>query len=222
MTSAMAGLSAAPILSARISIQVVLPPSATADDKRVAPWEVPMSSPSAWLSAGVGLLLAVSALLTPDSRPEVKTARTAPGRASDGPVKTSALRIDLSKAMNVNLPATSRDFEAASFGTPDGKSGWVLRLPGGRPIATPAYADGMLFVGGGYGSHEFYALDSETGRVIWKLQTGDDGPTAAVGADGRGALNTRSCPRVVGEGSRGRGIWRGRVGGSLVGPETVY
>ena len=151
-----------------------------------------MSSPSAWLSAGVGLLLAVSALLMPDSRPEVKTARTAPDRASDGPVKTSALRIDLSKAMKVNLPATSRDFEAASFGTPDGKSGWVLRLPGGRPIATPAYADGMLFVGGGYGSHEFYALDSETGSVIWKIQTGDDGPTAAVVDDGR--CSTRTMP----------------------------
>jgi len=56
----------------------------------------------------------------------------------------------------------------------------VLRLPGGRPIATPAYADGMLFVGGGYGSHEFYAVDSETGKIIWKIETGDDGPTAAV------------------------------------------
>jgi len=65
-------------------------------------------------------------------------------------------------------------------GTPDGKAGWVLQLPGGRPIATPAYADGMLFVGGGYGSHEFYALDSETGRVIWKIQTGDDGPNLYV------------------------------------------
>src|SRR5256885_16162589 len=87
MTSAMAGLSAAPILSARISIQAVLPPSATADDKRVAPLEVPMSSPSASLSAGIGLLLGVAALLTPDSRPEVKTARTAPDRAADRPVK---------------------------------------------------------------------------------------------------------------------------------------
>ncbi|OLD81237.1 MAG: hypothetical protein AUF67_09045 [Acidobacteria bacterium 13_1_20CM_58_21] len=221
MTSAMAGLSAAPILSARISIQVVLPPSATADDKRVAPLEVPMSSPSAWLSAGVGLLLAVSALLTPDSRPEVKTARTAPDRASDGPVKTSALRIDLSKAMNVNLPATSRDFEAASFGTPDGKSGWVLRLPGGRPIATPAYADGMLFVGGGYGSHEFYALDSETGRVIWKIQTGDDGPTAAVVADGMVAFNTESCTLVVVEERRGRVIWQEWLGDPLMSQPAI-
>lgn len=56
----------------------------------------------------------------------------------------------------------------------DGKSGRVLRLSGGRPIATPAYADGMLFVGGGYGSHEFCSVDADTGKIVWKIQTGDE------------------------------------------------
>jgi len=123
--------------------------------------------------------------------------------------------------MKVNLPATGRDFEAASFGTPDGRSGWVLRLPGGRPIATPAYADGMLFVGGGYGSHEFYALDSETGRVIWKIQTGDDGPTAAVVADGMVAFNTESCTLVVVEERRGRVIWQEWLGDPLMSQPAI-
>ena len=94
-----------------------------------------MSSPSVWtlsLCTSISLLLGVSALLTPDSRQEVKTATKAPSKAADGPAK-AAQRIDLSTAMNVNLPATSRDLEAVSFGTPDGKNGWVLRLPGGRP-----------------------------------------------------------------------------------------
>src|SRR5437660_2507608 len=219
----MAGLSAAPSrdFSARITIQVVLPPSATADDKRVAPLEVSMSSSSASLSAGISLLLGVAARLMPDSRPEVKTAATAPDKAAHGPFKTSALRIDLSKAMKVNLPATSRDFEAASFGTPDGKSGWVLRLPGGRPIATPAYADGMLFVGGGYGSHEFYAVDSDTGRVIWKIQTVDDGPTAAVVADGRVAFNTESCTLVVVDEKTGRVIWQEWLGDPLMSQPAI-
>ncbi len=180
-----------------------------------------MSSPSASLSTGISLLLGVAALLMPDSRPEVKTAATAPDKAADRPVKASALRIDLSKAMKVNLPATGRDFEAASFGTPDGRSGWVLRLPGGRPIATPAYADGMLFVGGGYGSHEFYALDSETGRVIWKIQTGDDGPTAAVVADGMVAFNTESCTLVVVEERRGRVIWQEWLGDPLMSQPAI-
>ena len=159
-----------------------------------------MFSPTAWtlsLCASISLLLGASALLTPDSQQKAKTAATTPAKAADGPVKAPAQRIDLSKATNVNLPAISRDLEAVSFSTPDGKTGWVLRLPGGRPIATPAYANGMLFVGGGYGSHEFYAVDSETGRVIWKIQTGDDGPTAAVVADGMVAFNTESCTLVV-------------------------
>src|SRR6202158_94358 len=154
--------------------------------------EVSMSSPSVWtlsLCTSISLLLGVSAVFTPDSRQEVKTATKAPSKAADGPAK-AAQRIDLSTAMNVNLPATSRDLEAVSFGTPDGKNGWVLRLPGGRPIATPAYADGMLFVGGGYGSHEFYAGHSGAGKIIWQIQTGDAGPTAAVVGGGLGALNT--------------------------------
>ena len=69
-------------------------------------------------------------------------------------------RIDLSTAVSVNMPIPQRDLQSAPFTTKDGKSGWVLRLPGNRPIATPAYDNGMLFVGGGYGSHEFYAVDS--------------------------------------------------------------
>src|SRR5712692_1332343 len=184
-----------------------------------------MSSPTAWtlsLCTSISLLLGATAMLTPDSRQEAKSAPTeAASKAYEIPAKAAALRIDLSKAMNVNLPATSRDLEAVSFGTPDGKNGWVLRLPGERPIATPAYADGMLFVGGGYGSHEFYAVDSETGRIIWKIQTGDDGPTAAVVADGMVAFNTESCTLVVVDERRGRVIWQEWLGDPLMSQPAI-
>ena len=89
-----------------------------------------MSSPTAWtlsLCTSISLLLGVSTLLTPDSRQEVKTATKTSSKAADGPAKV-AQRIDLSAAINVNLPATKQDLEAVSFGTPDGKTGWVLRL----------------------------------------------------------------------------------------------
>src|SRR6266436_1262465 len=183
-----------------------------------------MSSPTGWTlsaCASVTLLLGVSAALTPEARQEVKSATKAANKAADEPAKPAAQRIDLSKAMNVNLPAPGRDLEAVSFGTPDGKTGWVLRLPGGRPIATPAYADGMLFVGGGYGSHEFYAVDSETGKIIWKIQTGDDGPTAAVVADGFVAFNTESCTLVVVDERRGRVIWQEWLGDPLMSQPAI-
>jgi Ca-activated chloride channel homolog len=127
----------------------------------------------------------------------------------------------LRTAVNVNLPSPAQDLEAASFGTPDGRTRWVLRLPGGRPIATPAYADGMLFVGGGYGSHEFYAVDAETGKIIWKIQTGDDGPTAAVVADGMVAFNTESCTLVVVDERGGRVIWQEWLGDPLMSQPAI-
>jgi len=143
------------------------------------------------------------------------------GKPSDRQAKTTAEKIDLSAAMNVNLPSPARDLEPAPFETPDGKAGWVLRLPGARPVATPAYADGMLFVGGGYGSHEFYAVDAETGKIIWKIQTGDDGPTAAVVADGIVAFNTESCTLVIVDERRGRVVWQEWLGDPLMSQPAI-
>src|SRR5262249_41311610 len=170
-----------------------------------------MSSRIGWrfsVCASVCLLAGFATVL----RPEAKQAKGSAGPASAVAAKNAAggaARIappknDLSAAMKGHLPSPPRDLEPASFGTPDGRTGWVLRLPGNRPIATPAYADGMLFVGGGYGSHEFYAVDADTGKIIWKIQTGDDGPTAAVVADGMVAFNTESCTLVIVDERRGR------------------
>ena len=148
-----------------------------------------------------------------------KTAAAA--KAADSPTKNVAKKIDLSVAPTVNLPEARQDLEPTSFTTPDGKAGWVLRLPGRRPIATPAYADGMLFVGGGYGSHEFYAVDADTGNIIWKIQTGDDGPTAAVVSDGMVAFNTESCTLVIVDQRRGRVIWQEWLGDPLMSQPSI-
>src|SRR6266404_3680549 len=88
------------------------------------------------------------------------------------------LKIDLDRAVAVEVPAVQKDLVAATFKLPYGREAWVVRLPGKRPIATPAYADGRLFVGGGYGSHEFYAFDAKTGEKVWEIKTSDDGPSA--------------------------------------------
>jgi len=156
-------------------------------------------------------------------RPETKQAKAgaAAAKSGDSPAKNAARKIDLSTAVKVNLPEARQDLEAVSFTTPDEKTGWVLRLPGRRPIATPAYADGMLFVGGGYGSHEFYALDADTGNVIWKIQTGDDGPTAAVVSDGRVAFNTESCTLVIVDERSGRVIWQEWLGDPLMSQPAI-
>jgi outer membrane protein assembly factor BamB len=185
-----------------------------------------MSLPSGWtvsLCASLSLFLVTSVSLTlkEKSAQAPKTVGSAKNSAPEPKAKLAAPQIDLSKAVLLTLPEPRGVLEAASFQTPDGRSGWVLRIPGARPIATPAYADGMLFLGGGYGSHEFYAVDSDNGRIVWKIQTSDDGPTAAVVADGLVAFNTESCTLVVVDEKTGRVIWQEWLGDPLMSQPAI-
>lgn len=98
--------------------------------------------------------------------------------------------------------------------------GWKVRLPGGRPLATPAVADGRVFLGGGFGSYEFYAFDAATGAVLWRYPTEDDGPTAAVVAEDRVVFNTESCELEVltVDGER---VWKHWLGDPLLSMPAV-
>ncbi|MBM3463751.1 MAG: hypothetical protein FJX76_16770 [Armatimonadetes bacterium] len=104
------------------------------------------------------------------------------------------------------------EVEPRKFGD---RAGWRVKLPGGRTLATPAWADGKIFLGGGFGSHEFYALDAESGSLVWLYHTGDDGPTAAVYGDGCIAFNTESCELEILT-PRGRRLWKKWLGDPLM------
>ena len=140
----------------------------------------------------------------------------------EGSPKTPVeVQINLDKALEVKLPEPTADLRATPFKTPDGKDGWVIRIPGGHAIATPAYSDGMIFVGGGYGSHEFYAFDGQTGAVVWRAKTSDDGPTAAVVESGYVAFNTESCTVVVCEAKTGKVVWQEWLGDPLMSQPAI-
>jgi Ca-activated chloride channel family protein len=80
------------------------------------------------------------------------------------------------------------------FQSEDGAvTGWKITIPGQKPLATPAVVDGRVFVGGGFGSHEFYAFDAVSGKSLWTYHTSDDGPTAAVVDGPMIIFNTESC-----------------------------
>src|SRR5215813_5624789 len=164
-------------------------------------------------------LFAVATILFAQSAPKPNDADRKP--ATDSQLDTKQIQIDLDKATEFDLPVATSDLAAVSFITPDGKQGWVMRIPGSLPIATPAYADGMIFVGGGYGSHEFYAVDAETGSVVWKMNTQDDGPTAAVVEDGYVAFNTESCTVIVAEAKTGKLIWQEWLGDPLMSQPAI-
>jgi outer membrane protein assembly factor BamB len=103
-----------------------------------------------------------------------------------------------------------------SFHTEDpARRGWKVTIPGNRPLATPAVANGFVLLGGGFGSYDFYAFDAATGRVAWQYQTTDDGPTAAVAADGFIAFNTESCELEILT-VEGRAVWKRWLGDPLM------
>jgi Ca-activated chloride channel family protein len=106
--------------------------------------------------------------------------------------------------------------DAVPFQTKDGKiKGWKIVIPGNRPLATPAVVDGKVFIGGGFGSHEFYAFDAVTGKKLWQYQTADDGPTAAVVYDGSVAFNTESCELEILT-YDGKPVWKKWLGDPLM------
>jgi len=84
------------------------------------------------------------------------------------------------------------------FQSPDGRfRGWRVSLPGGHSLATPAVVNGRVFVGGGFGSFDFYAFNADDGSLAWQYQTSDDGPTAAVVDEDHVVFNTESCELEV-------------------------
>lgn len=119
------------------------------------------------------------------------------------------------KLMKLPLPKPTK------FTTKGGKKGWKIRIPGGRPLATPAVVDGVLYVGGGFGSHEFYALNAVTGERIWTFRTGDDGPTAAVVDEGCVAYNTESCTIYVHDSQTGKVLWSKWLGDPLMSQPAI-
>jgi outer membrane protein assembly factor BamB len=113
------------------------------------------------------------------------------------------------------------DLESQHVTYNSGRTGWKLRIPGNRPLATVAYEDGLIFVGGGYGSYEFYAFDAHTGKQAWMFKTGDDGPTAAVVRKGYVVFNTESCIIYVLKSKTGEKVWEKWLGDPLMSQPAV-
>ena len=111
--------------------------------------------------------------------------------------------------------------QPSPFLSPDGRfRGWKVAIPGGRSLATPAVVDGRVFLGGGFGSYDFYAFDARDGRLAWQYQTSDDGPTAAVVAEGHVVFNTESCELEVLT-VEGAPVWKKWLGDPLMSMPAV-
>jgi len=125
------------------------------------------------------------------------------------------------EAVGDDSPRAPRELSApTAFSSKEGRKGWQVTFPGRLPLATPAVVGEKVFIGAGFGSHEFYALDAHTGKQLWEYRTKDDGPTAAVVEDGYVAFNTESCELEVLT-VDGRPVWKKWLGDPLMSMPAV-
>jgi outer membrane protein assembly factor BamB len=102
-----------------------------------------------------------------------------------------------------------------------GKTGFVVQLPSGAPVVTPAVYDGKVYVSGGFRSKEFYAFEAKTGKPIWSIAIDDDGPSSPVCDQGVCVFNTESCTVFAVDARTGKQLWSWWLGDPLTSSPTI-
>jgi outer membrane protein assembly factor BamB len=101
------------------------------------------------------------------------------------------------------------------------KTGYVVQLPSGAPVLTPAVYNGKVYASGGFHSKEFYCFDAQTGEVVWALDLDDDGPSSAVCSDGVTVFNTESCTLFAVDSETGKQLWSWWLGDPLTSTPAI-
>lgn len=104
----------------------------------------------------------------------------------------------------------------ARFDFDGGRRGWITALPSEQLLTSPAFANGKVYLGGGFASHQFYAFDAYEGDLEWSLAAPDGGPTAAIIVDDRVIFNTESCTLFVADADTGELKWKRWLGDPLM------
>lgn len=107
------------------------------------------------------------------------------------------------------------------YKTRNGFSVWETRIPGGRALTTPCIVNNRVFIGGGFGSYEFYSFNARNGRSMWQIKVNDDGPTTAVAKNGYVAFNTESCTLFVVKEKTGKMVWSRWLGDPLLSQPAI-
>jgi Ca-activated chloride channel homolog len=118
------------------------------------------------------------------------------------------------KLLQVKLPAAkSGEATEFRFGRENERKAWIATLPERGQLVSVAYANGKIFVGGGFDSSAMYALDANTGKRQWvSYNLADPGPTAPVVDEDQLAFDTYSCSLAVLQASTGKVLWQKWIG----------
>lgn len=162
-----------------------------------------------------GLLIAAGLFWSPATEPESRAAEgkagVAPKPAEPAAAPGGVVESFVGAGTPLALPDVRDLYRPVRFKSDDGRAGWVVRVSNDA-LPTPAFADGRLYVGGGFGSRDFQAFNAKTGALVWKRGLEDPGASAAVVENGKVAFITESCTLYVADARNGNGLWHQWLG----------
>jgi len=166
----------------------------------------------------------------PDAKKAKKASPLEQLMATQSPQKPQPKKVAKKPPLPYGLQASTQSYKNAvaerktvatiPFTSKEGKKGWKAVIPGGETLATPAVVDGKVFIGGGFNSTDFYALDAETGKPRWRYRTADHGPTAPVVDSGYVSFSTESCELEVLT-AGGEPVWKKWLGVPLMSAPAI-
>lgn len=159
---------------------------------------------------------------TIEAAEEVALLRGAAEAAPESQVPADVLAL-ASRLSPRALPApAARPGMTESFTFDGYRRGWLARLPAAHALLTPAYADGKIYLGGGFSSSAFFAYDARSGQPLWSVAAPAGGPSAAVIEDDKVVFNTESCTIYAIDAHTGRRVWERWLGDPLMSQPAVY
>ena len=99
--------------------------------------------------------------------------------------------------------------------------GFIAHLPEQHHIPSPSIYNGTVYVSGGFGSMEYYALNAKTGDRQWGITLDDDGPSSPAIDRDIIVFNTESCTIFACEAETGKHLWSYWMGDPLMSMPTI-
>jgi outer membrane protein assembly factor BamB len=100
-------------------------------------------------------------------------------------------------------------------------TGYQVKFASHATIVTPTVYQHEVIVSGGFRSKELYAYESQTGKPLWGIDLGDDGPSASACEQGVCVLNTESCTIFAVDAKTGKQLWSYWLGDPLTSAPTI-
>jgi Ca-activated chloride channel homolog len=100
-------------------------------------------------------------------------------------------------------------------------TGFHVAFASAATITTPTVYDRKVIVSGGFHSKELYAFEAKTGKPLWAIDLGDDGPSSPACEDNTCVVNTESCTIFAVEASTGKLLWSYWLGDPLTSAPTI-